>query len=237
MQALKSYIAQFKIGIISPSLLMLSREIVKSKKTFLDYPRLLHLTENFLQMRKRSASDLQVAEFGVGRGGSALLLAWLINRYGGKLILFDVFGRIPEPSATDGEEAQIRFKKIKQSENSDYYGNIPNLLDILKQELESVCPLEQIEFVQGKYEDTLPQYPYDLSISFAHIDCDWYESAKAVLGFLSNHIKSDGILQIDDYSYWSGAKTATDEAAWLQNFARKQVSGALIIDRGHPKPQ
>ena len=116
-------------------------------------------------------------------------MAWLINRYGGRLILFDVFGRIPEPSSADGKDAQTRFEKIKQEENSDYYGNIPDLLDVLKQELEAVCPLEQIEFVQGKYEDTLPQYTNDLSISFAHIDCDWYESAKAVLGFLSSHLK------------------------------------------------
>ena len=236
MQKIKSYIAQLKIGMISPSLLTLTREIVTSKKTFLDYPRLFHLAENFLIAKRRCTSNLQVAEFGVGRGGSALLLAWLINRYGGKLILFDVFGRIPKPSSADGEDAQIRFEKIKQQENSDYYGNIPDLLDVLKQELEAVCPLERIEFVQGKYEDTLPQYPKDLAISFVHIDCDWYESAKAVLSFLSSRLESDGILQIDDYAFWSGAKKATDEADWLKNFARKQVSGALIIDKGRPNP-
>jgi len=233
MQTIKAYIAQIKIGMISLSLLMLTRKIVKLKKTYLDYPRQLSLIENFRLAKKRSTSELHAAEFGVGRGGSALLLAWLINRFGGKLTLFDVFGRIPAPSSADGEDAQVRFEKIMQEENANYYGNIPNLLEVLKQEIGSVCSLDQISFVQGKYEDTLQQYNKFESFDLVHIDCDWYESVREVLEFLERHQKPGIIIQIDDYAFWPSTQKVTDEAKWLKNFSRKLVSGALIIDTAH----
>ncbi len=183
-------------------------------------------------MRSRGADPLQVAEFGVGRGGSATILAWLVGRYGGTLTLFDVFGRIPPPTIRDGERAQDRYQTILTRETSDYYGNLPNLLDLIMADLEAVCPKGRLEIVRGRYEDTLPAQTKRRSLGLVHIDCDWYESVRAVLAYLQDNLRLNAIIQIDDYSNWQGARQATDEATWLQPFQTRLVDGVLVIDTG-----
>jgi len=226
----KKYTSELKIALIDPRLLLLTREVKNSGKTFLDYSRLLSLAESVKQVNQEITGELQLAEFGVGRGGSATILAWLVDRFGGKLSLFDVFSRIPPPSDSDGELAQARYQNISQSESSEYYGNIPDLLGTLKAELGEVCSLDQIEFIQGKYEETLPALTGKRAYNFVHIDCDWYESTKAVHDYLKSNISENAIIQIDDYSFWPGTRNATDDAEWLHKYKKEIIEGALVID-------
>jgi O-methyltransferase len=209
----------------------LAWRIKRKKMTFLQFPHLLSLVENYLLVKSRRPKPLHVAEFGVGRGGSAMLLAWLVGQYGGSLTLFDIFGRIPPPSEIDGEQAEIRYRFILTQESEDYYGNIPNLLDTILEELEQVCDRSKIDIVKGKYEDTLPTYKGKRNYDLAHIDCDWYESSKAVWDFLKKNLSGDAIIQVDDYSNWQGSKKAFDEIDWLSETKKKIVCGALVIDR------
>jgi O-methyltransferase len=224
-----------QLGLIDWRLLHLAWNLVRNRKTFLSFAALLGLAQNFLILRTRRQSPLRVAEFGVGRGGSATFLGWLIGQYGGTLALYDVFSRIPAPSSQDGIRAQERYSVILRKENSEYYGNIPNLLDIVKSELLSVCPLDRVEFVVGQFEDlpqqAQPQHPFDL----VHIDCDWYASYKAVLHFVKENLAPDSILQLDDYSNWQGSRMAIDESQWLKDSQRKLVDGALVIDTRLPR--
>jgi len=219
-----------KLGLIDPRLLFLSIENRSSQKTFLGYSQLLSLAENIKMVSDRTHEMLQIAEFGVGRGGSAMLLAWMVNHFDGTLTLFDVFDRIPSPSESDGDEAEERYQFIVDDENEDYYGNLPNLLETLKKDIGTICPLDRVEFIQGKYEDTLQKIPNDRMFNFVHIDCDWYDSIGAVFTYLQSHLQSGAILQIDDYLYWPGAKKATDETEWLRGYSRKLVGNALILD-------
>jgi predicted O-methyltransferase YrrM len=173
---------------------------------------------------------LQIAEFGVGRGGSAVVLAWLVNHYGGTLTLYDIFGCIPSPGEKDGDQAQKRYQFILNSESKEYYGNVSNLSDTIKQELNNVCDLDQVEFVPGKYEDTLPIQQQARAFDFVHIDCDWYESSKTVLAYLRNNLNSKAMIQVDDYSNWQGSQLATDETEWLHDCRKWLVDGALVVD-------
>ena len=91
--------------IYDPGLFQLAREIRNSDKTFLGYPRLWSLVDSLTVLKNRKRENLNIAEFGVGRGGSAMVLAWWINRNGGRLQLFDVFSQIPAPTDVDGEDA------------------------------------------------------------------------------------------------------------------------------------
>ena len=159
-----------------------------------------------------------------------MVLAWLINRYGGGLYLFDVFGRIPEPSEADGADAHNRYDQIVNHENSDYYGNISNLLDLILNDLGKICPLEKIKIVPGRYEEVLHQFEGDFLFDFVHIDCDWYESAKAVIAFLEDRITSTAIIQVDDYENWAGANCAVRERGWLVDNIQTIVDGAAVID-------
>lgn len=231
------YIPLIRLGLIDPALMFLACELKRTRKTYLGYPQLWSLAESFLLVKARCENPVHVAEFGVGRGGSATFLAWLVGRYEGTLTLYDVFSRIPPPTDKDGKRAQERYQVILAREGSEYYGNIPNLLEVVLSELRAVCPLDKIEIVQGRYEETLSQCTERRSFDLVHIDCDWYESTKAVLLYLQNNIRPGAIIQVDDYSNWHGSRMATDEADWLRPFKTKLVGGALIIDTGLPKIQ
>jgi len=225
------YVSLLRIGLYNRHLLSFVWGLKNSKKTYLTTPKLWSFVECVRQARKRHPGrPLQIAEFGVGRGGSAVVLAWLANRYGGTLTLYDMFGRIPSPGEKDGEQAQKRYKFIIENESGEYYGNISNLLETVKHELSGVCDLAQVQFVQGKYEDTLPLQQQARAFDFVHIDCDWYESSKTVLAYLQNNLNRGAMLQVDDYSNWQGSQLATDETEWLRDCRKWLVDGALVVD-------
>lgn len=48
-------------------------------------------------------------------------------------------------------------------------------------------------------------------IALLRLDTDWYESTKHELIHLTPRLVGDGILIIDDYGYWLGARKAVDE--------------------------
>jgi len=231
LATISKYVSLLKIGLYNRHLLSLVWGLKNKKKTYLTTPKLWSFVECVRQASERHPSrPLQIAEFGVGRGGSAAVLAWLANRYGGTLTLFDMFGRIPSPGGKDGDQAHERYKIILNNESKEYYGNISNLLEVINQELSNVCDLNQVEFVQGKYEDTLPLQQQARAFDFVHIDCDWYESSKMVLAYLQNNLNLGAMLQVDDYSNWQGSQLATDETEWLHGCRKWLVDGALIVD-------
>jgi len=227
---LKRFISFLRIGLINPRLLLFVWQIKREKKTFLCYTKLLSLITSYFEARKRATGPIMVAEFGVGRGGSAALLAWLVQKYGGRLVLYDIFGRIPAPTDKDGERAQERYRIILHHEKDSYYGNIPNLFEVIQKEIAEVCDPSRVEYVRGRYEETLPGLEDDYVFNLVHIDCDWYESSQAVLRYLQTRLSPGAILQVDDYSNWEGSNRALNEAEWLKGYGRKLVEGALHID-------
>ena len=221
-----------RLGLIHPSLMVVVWKLKRTHRTYLSYATLYSLAHNFVQVKRRQKQPNHVAEFGVGRGGSAIMLAWLVARYGGKLTLFDVFARIPAPTAIDGERAQQRYDGILTNESQDYYGNIPNLLEIVQRELAEVCDPAQIEIIQGRYEETLPWSTDKNMFSQVHIDCDWYESTMVVYRYLRERLLPGAIIQVDDYSDWDGSRRAYQEADWINKYPATLVDGALVIDTG-----
>ena len=70
--------------------------------------------------------------------------------------------------------------------------------------------LETSHLIKGRFKETLPHT--DLGkIAVLHIDGDWYESVKVCLEQLYDRVSSGGIIQIDDYGHWEGARKAVDE--------------------------
>jgi hypothetical protein len=57
-----------------------------------------------------------------------------------------------------------------------------------------------------KSEDNLPK-----NISLLRLDTDWYKSTKIELEVLYPILSMDGVLIVDDYGHWQGAKKAVDE--------------------------
>jgi hypothetical protein len=237
MKLLKNWGSLFKLALLEPRLAIFAWQLKHSKKTYLGWQKLLSLVECFRRLRQRwPGKPLHLSEFGVGRGGSALFLGWLAGQHGCTITLYDVFGRIPAPTAADGELVQLRYEKIVHREDQDYYGNLPNLQELVLNELSQVCPLAQIEIVPGRYEDVLPVQTGNKAYHLVHIDCDWYESSKAVLAYLKDQLSPGAILQIDDYGYWHGSRKAFEEAGWLNRYQARQVDDALVIDTSQENP-
>ena len=59
-------------------------------------------------------------------------------------------------------------------------------------------------------EETIPTHiPH--AISLLRLDTDWYESTKHELTHLFPLLSPGGVIIIDDYGHWQGAKKAVDE--------------------------
>jgi O-methyltransferase len=68
----------------------------------------------------------------------------------------------------------------------------------------------RLHFVKGKVEDTLPAEAPP-QICLLRLDTDWYESTRHELRHLYPRLARGGVLIIDDYGHWQGARQATDE--------------------------
>jgi O-methyltransferase len=64
--------------------------------------------------------------------------------------------------------------------------------------------------VKGKVEDTVPKNAPE-KIALLRLDTDWYESTRHELVHLFPRLVPGGVLIIDDYGHWQGARKAVDE--------------------------
>jgi len=72
-------------------------------------------------------------------------------------------------------------------------------------------PPEKVRFVEGKVEETLSSALLPTKIALLRLDTDWYASTKAELEVLYDRLVPGGLLFIDDYCFFGGARRATDE--------------------------
>lgn len=155
-------------------------------------------------------------ECGVYKGGSMMAVALTLLSEGVSdrdLYLFDTFEGMPKPSHKDkdfeGKPASVVFESMKLSDTSSNWVNAS--LDEVKQAMSSTgYPDEKIHFIKGMVEETLPRYSPE-SIAWLRLDTDWYESTKHELECLFGNVSSLGVVIIDDYGHFQGAKEAVDE--------------------------
>jgi O-methyltransferase len=164
----------------------------------------------------RSAVRGDVVECGVWRGGSSMLAALALREISATrpIWLFDTYEGMPPPSARDrqwtGEHAADRLavqERIPGAVNDWAFAT----LDDVKEQMASVdYPPELLHFVKGRVEETIPvQAP--ATISLLRLDTDWYESTLHELEHLWPRLSVGGVLIIDDYGHWQGAREATDQ--------------------------
>jgi len=63
------------------------------------------------------------------------------------------------------------------------------------------------------------------------LDTDWYESTRLELELLYPRLVAGGIISIDDYGYWRGARPAVDEyfAGRRPFLHRIDYTGRLLV--------
>ncbi len=86
---------------------------------------------------------------------------------------------------------------------------------------------ERLHFVRGPVEETLPEHAPG-ALALLRLDTDWYESTRHELEHLYPLLDPGGVLIIDDYGHWEGARRAVDEY-----FAANGGAAAAEPDRLH----
>ena len=163
-------------------------------------------------VRRGIAGD--IVECGVWRGGSMMAVALALIARGDTsrdLYLYDTFEGMSEPTAADqshgGEAASAQLARTARGAGVWCAAG----LDDVQANLGSTgYPRERLHFVQGKVEDTIPQ-TLPGRIALLRLDTDWYESTRHELRHLYPRLQSQGLLIIDDYGHWQGARQAVDE--------------------------
>jgi O-methyltransferase len=155
-------------------------------------------------------------ECGVWRGGSMMAVALTLlslNDQSRKLYLYDTFDGMTEPSDYDISITGDSAKKMLISSSKAQDDSIwcfAGIEDVKKAVLGTKYNPNNIHFIQGKVEDTIPSNSPS-SIALLRLDTDWYESTYHELVHLYPSLISGGVIIIDDYGHWQGARKAVDE--------------------------
>lgn len=156
-----------------------------------------------------------VVECGVWRGGSAMLAALTLLAVGDvrELWLYDTFEGMPPPGEADFAPQLGRHADELLSGDDGLAAGTRAVasLDVVRANMARTgYPDDQTRYVKGKVEETIPaQAPS--RIALLRLDTDWYESTRHELEHLYPRLQSGGILIIDDYGWWDGARKAVDE--------------------------
>jgi O-methyltransferase len=151
-------------------------------------------------------------ECGVWRGGSSLAAALTFHRLGDirDLYLFDTFEGMPEPGPDDvdlhgGHASQWWSAEDQRAAASGQGATLQDVSTLLH-----AYPHANLYLVPGMVEDTIPAMAPD-TISVLRLDTDFYESTKHELTHLWPRLQDRGILIVDDYGHFEGARKAVDE--------------------------
>jgi hypothetical protein len=186
-----------------------------------------------------------VVECGVWRGGSMQAVAWTLLSLGDverDLHLFDTFEGMPPPTADDTRETEDGVVSAEQllatSDKNSRIWAIAGLSDVRQAMAETGYPAERVHFHPGLVEETTPGQAPD-KIAILRLDTDWYSSTKHELDHLYERLSPGGVLILDDYGDWDGARKATDE--WLTKtgeslFLAPMGSGRIAVKPPAPMP-
>jgi O-methyltransferase len=151
-----------------------------------------------------------IVEAGLWKGGSLMACALrLVDRgdTGRELVGFDTFSGMTDPTAED-----IDYRGVSQRPQ-DEDAQLPvgaGAEDVRRRLLATGYPEERIRLVEGDVLQTIPAGAPE-QIALLRLDTDWYESTRHELEHLFPRLTVGGVLVIDDYGHYAGARKATDE--------------------------
>ena len=155
-----------------------------------------------------------IVECGVWRGGSMQAVALTLLEQGEttrRLHLFDTFEGMSAPTEldrrTDGTPAEVL---LREHDKDHRVWGVAGIEDVTAGMSETGYPSELVDYHQGMVEHTIPAQAPD-RIAVLRLDTDWYESTAHELEHLWDRLSPGGVLIVDDYGDWDGARLATEE--------------------------
>ena len=153
-------------------------------------------------------------ECGVWRGGSSMAIALTLLRLGvsdRRLWMYDTFGSMPPAGEHDRDYAgrPMGAGALDQVNNSTYTAGL-TLSEVRAAMGSTGYPPEHVTYVEGLVEETIARSAPE-RVALLRLDTDWYESTHHELVELFPRLERGGVLLIDDYGHFAGARRAVDE--------------------------
>jgi len=199
-----------------------------SKYSMTGFERMYFLIKAIEQV-KNNRTEGDFVECGVWKGGNLILFQKMIEKLNikKKIYAYDTFEGMTEPGKFDHTFKKESAKEILHAlkkKQVDPKKNIVlaecSLNDVIKNYKKNTKFNQNLLCTKGPVEKTLTlKKNIPKKISILRLDTDWYESTKIELEILFPLLVKGGILIIDDYGYWNGAKKAVD-----QYFFKKKVA-------------
>jgi O-methyltransferase len=181
-----------------------------------------------------------IVECGVWKGGSMMAVALTLlrlQRADRTLHLFDTFDGMPPALDVDRDlrgDSAAAMLAAHDRDTSLVWAYAP--LDEVRRNLASTrYPAPLVRCIAGRVEETIPSKA-PTAISLLRLDTDWYESTKHEMEHLFPRLSPGGVLIIDDYGHWEGARKAVDE--YLETakinllLCRIDYTGRIAIKQG-----
>jgi hypothetical protein len=159
------------------------------------------------------------AECGVWRGGSVLAMLLTLQELGRDdrdIHLYDTFEGMTAPTERDVssfDPPALETWRAAEREGGLAWSELLGQFDeqSVRRTLDATgYPAARLHLVRGPVEEMLPQHAPD-ALALLRLDTDWYESTRHELEHLYPRLASGGVLIIDDYGHWEGARRAVDE--------------------------
>lgn len=149
-------------------------------------------------------------ECGVWKGGASMLAALSLVELEAsprRIFLYDTFAGMTIPT----EEDRIAWNGAPVGEKwSRFESWVVSKSEVLSNFSTIDYPLEYVTVKEGDVKDTLMERKPE-EIALLRLDTDWYESTAEELNVLYPRLVSGGVLLIDDYGHFTGARKAVDE--------------------------
>ena len=155
-------------------------------------------------------------ECGVWRGGSTMAAIDTLIKSGDKsreIYLYDTYEGMSEPTEYDKVFTGTAADELMNTSSREDATSVwcYSALEEVQHNVGSLkYPSDSIHYVKGKVEDTIPQ-TIPKKIALLRLDTDWYESTAHELKYLYPLLVPGGVIIIDDYGHWEGARKAVDE--------------------------
>ncbi|MDP3724317.1 MAG: TylF/MycF/NovP-related O-methyltransferase [bacterium] len=156
-----------------------------------------------------------LVECGVWKGGSVMMMASTLKRMQETkrmIYLYDTFAGMTKPTRIDrsiysSQPAIQVWRKTQERIHNAW--NFVSLPEVKQHVFLTGYPKRKFVFVQGKVEETIPA-TIPSRIALLRLDTDWFTSTYHELTHLFPRLSRGGILIIDDYGDYVGARRATD---------------------------
>ncbi|MEL7274060.1 MAG: TylF/MycF/NovP-related O-methyltransferase [Pseudomonadota bacterium] len=180
-----------------------------------------------------------IVECGVWRGGSSMMAACGLLHHKDEtrqIWLYDTYEGMPDADERDrmaitGQSANEILAGQERSEDNPYWAIAQ--IDTVRQNMAEIgFPAARTRLIKGMVESTIPEQSPD-KIALLRLDTDWYSSTYHELVHLWPKLQKGGIIIIDDYGFWQGARRAVEDYFSSRSdrpfLARIDVTGRMAV--------